>query len=57
MKRRRMKKYTIVYEVEIRAKDVEEAEKLAELSETKDKARLVRIEGKNEFLDSFYNSK
>ena len=55
MKARRMKKYTVVYEVEIEAKNIEKAEELAELEETKHEARLKRIEGKNESWERFYD--
>ena len=52
-----MKKYTIVYEVEIEARNIKEAEELADLEETKHRARLKRIEGKNESWERFYDSK
>jgi hypothetical protein len=57
MKAKRMKKYTVVYEVDIEAKNIEQAEEMADLWETKDKARLKRIEGKNESWETFYESK
>ena len=57
MKLRRMKKYTIIYEVEVRAKNIEKDKEIADLWETKNKARLMRIEGKKEFLDRYYESK
>ena len=57
MRLRRMKKYTIIYEVEVRAKNIEEAEELADLWETKEKAKLKRIKGKKDFLDRYYESK
>jgi len=57
MKLRRMKKYNMIYEVEVRARNIEEAEELADLWETKNKARLMRIKGKKEFLDRYYESK
>jgi hypothetical protein len=56
MKAKRMKKYTVVYEVEIEAKDIIEAEEIADLWETKTKGRLKRIEGKNESWERFYES-
>jgi len=54
MKAKRLKKYTIVYEVEIEARNTEEAEEIADRWETKDKARLKGIEGKNESWETFY---
>jgi len=56
MKAKKMKKYTVVYEVEIEARNIKEAEDIADRWETKDKARLKRIEGKNESWETFYNS-
>jgi len=56
MKAKRMKKYTIVYEIEIEAKDIIEAKETAELWETKNKARLKRIESKNDSCERFYDS-
>jgi hypothetical protein len=56
MKAKRMKKYTIVYEVEIEAKNIEEAEEIADRWETKNKTRLKRIEGKNESWERFYDT-
>jgi hypothetical protein len=53
---KKKKKYIVAYEVEIEAKDIEEAEELADLWETKNKARLKRIEGKNESWERFYDS-
>ena len=54
MKTKKMKKYRVVYEVEIEAKDMIEAEEIGDLWETKNKARLKRIEGKNESWERFY---
>jgi hypothetical protein len=56
MKARRKKKYTVAYEVKVEARNIEEAEELAELWETKNKAKLKRIEGKNESWERFYDS-
>jgi len=56
MKAKRMKKYSVIYEVEIEAKDMIEAQEIAERWETKDKARLKRIEGKDESWERFYDS-
>jgi hypothetical protein len=55
MKAKRMKKYTVVYEAEIEAKNIKKAEELADLWETKNNARLKRIEGKNESWERFYD--
>ena len=55
MRAKRMKKYTVVYEVEIEARNIKEAEELADLEETKHRARLKRIEGKNESWERFYD--
>lgn len=54
-----MKKYTLVYQLEIEAKDIEEAERLAEKfdAEFKRKARLVEIKGMKESLEMVYESK
>jgi len=56
MKTKGMKKYTVVYEFEVDAKDIIEAEEIGGLWETKNKARLKRIEGKNESWERFYDS-
>jgi hypothetical protein len=45
----------VAYEVEIEAENLEKAEELADLEETKSRARLIRIEGKNEFWERFYD--
>lgn len=47
-----MKKYTVVYEVEIKAKNIEKAD----LEETKNNARLKRIEDENESWERFYHT-
>jgi len=49
---RKMKKYTVVYEVEIKAKNIEKAD----LEETKNNARLKRIEDENESWERFYHT-
>lgn len=56
MKAKSKKKYIAVYEVEIEAKSIREAEDKADRWETKDKARLKRIEGKNESWENFCDS-
>lgn len=55
MKSKRKKKYTLVYEVEVEARNLEEAEDIGDRWETKDKARLKRIEGKNESWEIFFD--
>jgi hypothetical protein len=54
-KKKKKKKYIVAYEVEIEAKNIEEAEEIADLEETKHKGRLKRIEGKNESWERFYD--
>jgi hypothetical protein len=54
-KKKKKKKYLLVYELEIEAKNIKEAEEIAELWETKNNARLKRIEGKNESWERFYD--
>jgi len=54
MKARKKKKYVVVYEVEIEAKNIEKAEEIADLEETKHRARLKKIDGKNESWERFY---
>jgi hypothetical protein len=51
-----MKKYTVTYELEIEAGDMDEVEKLAEAEELKKKARLKTIKGKNECWERFYEA-
>jgi hypothetical protein len=55
MKARKKKKYVVVYEVEIEAKNIEKAEEIADLEETKHRARLKKIDGKNESWERFYD--
>ena len=51
-----MGKYTVTYEVEIEAKDINEAEDLAEKGEVKIKSRLKKIEGEDgEVLERVYD--
>lgn len=51
-----MKKYTIIYQVEIEARDIDEAEELAETEEVKNKARLETIESEDgEYLGKVYD--
>lgn len=56
---KKMKKYTITYEVEIKAKNLDEAEMIArdKEEELKEKARLKTIKGKNECWERFYELK
>jgi hypothetical protein len=52
-----MKKYTITYELEIEARDFDEAEDLAEKGEIKIKARLEKIRGSDgEVLERAYGA-
>lgn len=51
-----MKKYILIYELEIVADDIEEAEELGELEEVRNKARLKKIEGEDESWERFYDS-
>lgn len=48
MKAKRVKKYLVIYELEIEAENVEKAEEIADLEETKRNARLKKIEGEKE---------
>ena len=50
-----MKKYRVIYEVEIIAENLEKAEERGYLEETKNAARLKRIEGDNESWEIFYD--
>jgi hypothetical protein len=55
MKAKKMKKYLLIYELEVEARSMEEAEETADLEEIKNRARLKRIEGKNESWERFYD--
>jgi len=55
MAKKKMKKYRLVYEVEIEAKNIEKAEELGDQEETRMKARLKKIEGENESWERFYD--
>jgi hypothetical protein len=51
-----MKRYTITYEVEIEAENMDKAEELAEKGEMKIKSRLEKIEGEGgEVLERVYD--
>jgi hypothetical protein len=50
-----MKKYLLVYELEIEAKNIPQAEEIGEYEETKLKARLRKIEGKGEAWERLYD--
>jgi hypothetical protein len=51
-----MKKYTITYELEIEARDFDEAEDLAEKGEMKVKSKLEKIESEDgEIRERVYN--
>jgi len=55
MKAKRVKKYLVIYELEIEAENVEKAEEIADLEETKRNARLKKIEGEKESWERFYD--
>ena len=55
MKAKKLKKYFVIYELEIEAENLEKAEEIADLEETKHRARLKKIEGKKEFWERFYD--
>jgi hypothetical protein len=55
MKVKKKKKFLVMYELEIEAESIEKAEEMADLEETKQRARLKRIEGKNESWERFYD--
>jgi len=56
MEAEEMKKYLVIYELEIKAENIEKAEEIADLEETKHMVRLKRIEGENESWERFYDS-
>jgi hypothetical protein len=53
-----MKRYKVIYEVEIEAADIDQAVELAEAKEEefKKKARLKTIEGENDCWEKFYET-
>ena len=51
-----MKKYSVIYEVEVEAKNIKEAQEMADVEEVKQRAMLKRVEGKNESWERFYDS-
>ena len=55
MSPKKMKKYLLVYELEIEAKNIPQAEEIGEQEETKLKAKLRKIEGKGEAWERFYD--
>jgi len=55
MSPKKMKKYLLVYELEIEAKNIPKAEEIGEQEETKLKAKLRKIEGKGEAWERFYD--
>jgi hypothetical protein len=55
MNSKKMKKYRLIYELEIEAKNIRKAEELGDLEEVKMKARLKKIEGKDESWERFYD--
>jgi hypothetical protein len=56
MELKKMRKYCLIYEVEIEAEDIEKAEEMADREKIKIMARLKEIKGENEFLERFYDS-
>ena len=54
MKAKQMRKYLVIYELEMEAENLKKAVELADLEEVKQKARLKRIEGKDESWERFY---
>ena len=55
MSSKKMKKYLLIYELEIEAKNIEKAEEIGDQEETKLKAKLRTIEGKGEAWERFYD--
>ena len=55
MNSKKMKKYRLIYELEIEAKNIEKAEEIGDQEETRMRARLKKIEGKNESWERFYD--
>ncbi|HUU40475.1 MAG TPA: hypothetical protein VMW42_06030 [Desulfatiglandales bacterium] len=55
MSPKNMKKYLLVYELEIEAKNIRKAEEIGDQEETKIKAGLRKIEGEGEAWERFYN--
>lgn len=55
MAKNKMKKYLLIYELEIEAKNIKKAEELGDLEEVKMKARLRKIEGRGESWERFYD--
>jgi len=56
MSPKKMKKYRLIYEVEIEARNIEKAEEIGDQEKTKMMARLKKIEGDNESWETFYDS-
>jgi hypothetical protein len=55
MSRVKMRKYLLIYELEIKAKNMKEAVEMGDQEETRASARLKRIEGKDESWEKFYD--
>ena len=55
MSTKKMKKYRLIYEVEIEARNIEKAEEIGDQEKTKMMARLKKIEGDNESWEKFYD--
>jgi len=56
MKAKQIRKYLVTYELEMEAENLKKAVELADLEEMKNRARLKKIEGKNESWERFYDS-
>jgi hypothetical protein len=55
MSRRNLKKYLLIYELEIKAKNMKEAVETGDREETRMGVRLKKIEGKDESWERFYD--
>lgn len=55
MSRGKTKKYLLIYELKIKAKNLREAEEMGDQEETKMRARLKKIEGTDESCEKFYD--
>jgi hypothetical protein len=55
MNPKKTKKYLLVYELEIEAKSIRKAEEIGDQEETRMRARLKKIVGKDESCEKFYD--
>jgi hypothetical protein len=55
MSPKKMKRYLLVYELEIEATSIRKAEEAGDQEETRMRARLKKIEGKDESWERFYD--